>query len=154
MIQLSRRSLLLGGIATSVLTATGIAGVSVARADPAEILVRSVIRDRFQDVRMTEEDLSRFAGDYVAQTTSPIDRWLLRLAGSVPDFSLSDDLRAQLPDRLRNKLVALEDGVMNMFLLSTDFFLRNPEDGPVVSYVAFADPLSNPCMNPLARFDA
>jgi hypothetical protein len=152
--QLSRRSLLLSSIATSVFTMTGIVGISMARADPAEVLVRAVIRDRFPNVRMTEDDLSRFVSDYLVQGTSPLDRWLLRLAASVPDFSLSDDLRAQLPDRLQNKFAALENGIMNMFLLSTDFFLRSAEDGPVVSYVAFADPFSNPCMNPLARFDA
>ena len=42
---------------------------------------------------------------------------------------------------------------MNMFLLSTDFFLRRPEDGPMVAYQAYADPLVNPCTNPLACFD-
>ncbi len=153
MMRLSRRALLVGGGAVAAVA--GLVGVAVAKnVDPAESLIRAVIQDRFPDRQVTEDDLSSFAGDYLTHKVAPDDLWLLRLAGSMPDLSLSDQLRGRLPGHVRDKLSAFENSVMNMFLLSTDFFLRGPEAGPVVSYVAYADPLVNPCMNPLARFDA
>jgi hypothetical protein len=153
MMSLSRRTLLLGGAAGAVIAGTGIAGIGVAEAHPAEHLVRAVIRDRFPDIRMTEDDLGRFAADFLVHGVSPAERWMLRLVGSVPGFVSSGGLQARLPSRLRRKLLAVEDNIMNMFLLSTDFFLRRPEDGPMVTYRAYADPLVNPCTNPLACFD-
>lgn len=154
MMRLSRRALLVGGGAVAAITGLVGGGVLVKNIDPAEALIRAVLRDRFPDIQVTEDDLSRFAGDYLTHKVAPEEIWLLRLAGSVPGVSLSHQLRDRLPGGVRNKLAAFENSVMNMFLLSTDFFLRGPEAGPVVSYVAYADPLVNPCMNPLARFDA
>jgi hypothetical protein len=154
MIRVSRRTLLVGGAAGAVMAGTGLAGIGVAKAHFAEDLVRAVIRERFPDIRFTEEDMGRFVADFLTYGVSPAERWLLRVAGSVPGFSPGDGLRARLPSRLRKKLSDIEDDIMSMFLLSTDFFLRQPEDGPAVTYRAYADPLVNPCSNPLACFDA
>jgi hypothetical protein len=153
MMSLSRRTLLVGGVAGVVVAGTGIAAIGVAAAHPAEHLVRAVIRDRFPDIRMTEDDLGRFTADFLVHGVSPAERWMLRLARSVPGFVSNEGLRARLPGRLRQKLLAVEDNIMNMFLLSTDFFLRRSEDGPMVTYQTYADPLVNPCTNPLACFD-
>jgi hypothetical protein len=154
MIRLSRRTLLVGGAAGAVVAGAGLAGIGVAKAHPAEHLVRAVIRERFPDIRMTEEDMGRFVADFLTYGVSPPERWLLRVAGSVPGLSPGGGLRARLPGRLREKLSGIEDDIMSMFLLSTDFFQRQPEDGPTVTYQAYADPLVNPCTNRLACFDA
>jgi hypothetical protein len=152
--RLSRRTLLVGGGAVAAVTGLVGGAVVAKNVDPAESLIRAVLRDRFPDIQVTEDDLSRFAGDYLTHKVAQEEIWLLRVAGSMPGISLSDQLRGRLPSHMRDKLAAFENSVMNMFLLSTDFFLRGLEAGPVVSYVAYADPLVNPCMNPLARFDA
>ena len=120
MMSLSRRTLLVGGAAGAVVAGTGIAAIGVAEAHPAEHLVRAVIRDRFPDIRMTEDDLGRFAADFLVHGVSPAERWMLRLAGSVPGFVSNEGLQARLPGR-SGRLLAVEDNIMNMFLLSTDF---------------------------------
>ena len=154
MMSLSRRALLMGGAVGTVIAGTGIAGIGVAKAHPAEHLIRAVIRTRFPDIQMTEDDLDRFTADFLTHGGASAKHWALRWAGSVPGFAPDDGLRPWLPGRLRQRLLAIEDEIMNKFLLSTDFFLRQPSDGPMVTYLAYADPLVNPCTNPLARFDS
>jgi hypothetical protein len=117
-------------------------------------MIRAVIRDRFPDIRMSDQDFSRFTADYLTYTTRKERRWLVRLAGWLPGLGTDDTLRASLPAAVQRRLVAAEDDIMHVFLMSTDFFLRQNEDGPTVSYLAYGDPLVNPCTNPLASFDA
>jgi hypothetical protein len=157
MMQVSRRNLLL--FAGTAIAGTAMAGIAMvggagAKMYPAETMIRAVIRKRFPNVQISEDDLRSFSRDYIAYKVSPDDRWLLRVAGMAPDLSLNAGLRQRLPGRARKNLDAFENSVTNMFLLSTDFFRRSPEDRHAISYVAYADPLVNPCMNPLARFEA
>lgn len=92
MMRLSRRTLLVGGGA--VVAVTGLVGGVLAKnIDPAEALIRAVLRDRFPEIQVTEEDLSRFASDYLTHKVAPEEVWLLRLAGSMPGVSLSHQLR-------------------------------------------------------------
>jgi hypothetical protein len=154
MIRLSRRALLISGAAGAVVAGTGLAGIGVAQASTTESMIRAVIRDRFPDIRMSDEDFNRFTADYLTYTTVEGRRWLVRLAGWMPGLGTDDTLRASLPAAVQRRLVAAEDDIMHVFLMSTDFFLRQPEDGPTVSYLAYGDPLVSPCSNPLASFDA
>lgn len=154
MIRLSRRALLISGAAGAVVVGTGVAGISDTQTSTAESMIRAVIRDRFPDIRMSDEDFSRFTADYLTYTTRKERRWLVRLAGWLPGLGTDDTLRASLPAAVQRRLVAAEDDIMHVFLMSTDFFLRQTEDGPTVSYLAYGDPLVNPCTNPLASFDA
>jgi hypothetical protein len=103
---------------------------------------------------MSDEDFSRFTADYLTYMKGEGRRWLVRLAGWMPGLGTGDALRASLPAAVQRRLVAVEDDIMHVFLMSTDFFLRRLEDGPTVSYLAYGDPLVSPCSNPLASFDA
>lgn len=43
------------------------------------------------------------------------------------------------------------DEVAKLFLLSTDFFWRNPNEAQHVKYVGFYSPYLRPCTNPFAK---
>ena len=97
MMSLSRRTLLMGGAAGVVVAGTGIGGWRGSPI-PRNILVRAVIRDRFPDIRMTEDDSrpvrSRFSRPWgiASRTVDPALGWIgARLC--LPN----EGLRARLP---------------------------------------------------------
>lgn len=68
--------------------------------------------------------------------------------GAVNRF-LSDYQKANGWDSLRN---ADHSRLARQFLLSTDFFHQDVDEGRLVRYDRLADPYVNPCYNPLARY--
>lgn len=143
----TRRNVLLGLLGLVVASAGGLRVFERSRRREPEELVLQVILDRFGYLKIADEDLARFAVEYVRRER-PSDWTLL---GDLPHRrggdSAADGVRAA---ERRN----LERTIAARFLLATDVFRTGggPIEGGRARFVAWPDPYTLGCANPLARF--
>jgi hypothetical protein len=143
---INRRRVIVGGI--GLVGMGGLAAWGVGRIGlKAEIV--ALLKRRLDYLKLDEQGVQTFATDRVdAMFNKKIPTWnRLRYhfgAGipSAPRFQRTTDARSQV--------VRFEDAVVQLFLLSSNFFVDGADESRVVRYVGYFDP-THPCQNPFAR---
>jgi hypothetical protein len=143
---ISRRRLLLGGI--GVVGVAGLAGWGLGRVG-LKLEIVAVLKRRLDFLKLDEKGVQTFATDRVdAMFNKKIPTWnRLRYhfganMRSYPRFYRSADARS--------RVVQFEDAVVQLYLLSSSFFINGTDESRLVEYVGYYDPL-HPCQNPFAR---
>jgi hypothetical protein len=141
---ISRRRLLVGGV--GVVGAVGLAGWGVGRVGlRAEIV--ALLKRRLDYLKLDEKGLKTFATDKVdAIFNKKIPTW----------NRLRYHFGAQLPSYARyyrsdglSRTASFEEGVVQLYLLSSSFFINGADESKLVEYVGYYDP-THPCQNPFA----
>ncbi len=141
--KVSRRSMIVAGV-------TAFVGLRYAYkwryGDPEEVIV-AILKRRVAYLRVDTKSFEPFAKAYVVARRQYRERLkhLSVAAGPLQYFTPYSWLRPGHPMR------RLENNVVSMFLLSTDFFHNGADEGRVVSYVAFYDPMVAVCRNPFVN---
>jgi hypothetical protein len=148
MARISRRGLLLGGVAVAAVPTAFIASTAMAsRADTAA----GYIRHALPGLAVPKAELTGFAEEYVSR----IDRHNRRKSYYDLIFFLmaNPDAEGMLPARLLHAYQGATRYLLTTFLLSTDFFSAAGQRPELTNFIAYADPFELGCRNPLARFD-
>ena len=100
--------------------------------------LKGVVERRIQGelsfLKLDPEGLSRFVADYTSRLTP-------RSKKSLEGFSF-----LYVSSRYSQKIRRL----VNVYLLSTDFFQHKMDDSRIIRYVALYDPQLRPCVNPFS----
>lgn len=142
---ISRRRLLVGGI--GVVGVAGLAGWGLSRVGlKAEIV--AVLKRRLDFLKLDEKGVRTFATDRVdAMFNKRIPTWnrlRYHFGANMPSYP-----RYYRTDS-RTRVVRFEDAVVQLYLLSSSFFLNGADESKLVEYVGYYDP-THPCQNPFAR---
>jgi hypothetical protein len=142
---ISRRRLLVGGIGAA--GAVGLAGWGLTRWGlKAEIV--AMLKRRLDFLKLDERGVQTFATDKVdAIFNKKIPSWnrlRYHFGAELPAYS-----RYYRADGLSRK-ASFEEGVVQLYLLSSSFFINGCDESRVVEYVGYYDP-THPCQNPFAR---
>ena len=143
---ISRRRLLLGGV--GVVGVAGLAGWGLGRVGlKAEIV--AVLKRRLNFLKLDEKGVQTFATDRVdAIFNKRIPTWnrlRYHFGANLPSY----ERYYRSTDR-RSRVATFEDGVVQLYLLSSSFFISGSDESRLVEYVGYYDPL-HPCQNPFAR---
>lgn len=131
----SRRAVLIGGtVAAGAVAVLGLSIVDIVPPDDGTLEALSWDRPDADRLAALKRHL-RAHFDYLQIPDATLDRF-------------GDDLLAHgtLP-KTPNALA----GLRRDFLMCTDFFLHDGDEGRPLAYVAWYDPYVTPCWNPLAR---
>ncbi len=116
------------------------------RGDPKEVIEAILVR-RVGHLRVEPRVFSSFAAEYLNSRREHEDS--LRKLSTVSTLLQFFSPYAWLEGR--HPLRRLENNVVSMFLLSTDFFQNGANDRSLVRYVAFYDPTAAVCRNPFVN---
>ena len=137
----SRRKFLALGIGSGIAAIYGT--YKWFRGDPTDVVV-AILKRRVGYLRVEQNSFHTFAKDYL--------RHKKEYEGDLRKLSVvSLPLQFFSPYRwLRpgHALRRLEDNVVSLYLLSTDFFQNGSNEGRPVAYLSFYDPYSTVCRNP------
>jgi hypothetical protein len=144
---ITRRSLLLGGLAVFGIAGVGLFGFGRAGLE-SEIV--AILRRRLGYLKLDEDGLRAYAKDqtgvFLAKRPS-LSRLRYHFISAVgPSFK-----RFQRSTDTRSRLERMEDQFVSTFLISSDFFFNGSDESRVVRYKYFYDPLVHPCGSPFAR---
>lgn len=142
---ITRRRMILGGI--GVVGVGGLAAWGLGRVGlKAEIA--ALIKRRLNYLKLDEQGVQTFATDKVdAIFNKKIPTWnrlRYHFGAGIPSYS-----RFHRSDA-RSRRAQFEDGVVQLYLLSSSFFIEGSDESRVVRYVGYFDP-THPCQNPFAR---
>ncbi len=142
---ISRRRVLVGGI--GVVGAVGLAGWGVGRVGlKAEIV--ALLKRRLDFLKLDEKGVQTFATDKVdAIFNKKIPTWnrlRYHFGAQLPSYS-----RYYRTDGL-SRTARFEEGVVQLYLLSSSFFINGADESKLVEYVGYFDP-THPCQNPFAK---
>jgi hypothetical protein len=101
---------------------------------PLKGSIERKIQGELSFLRLDPEGLSRFAADYTRRMTP---RGKKALVG----YSF-----LRFPSRYSQKIRRL----LNVYLLSTDFFQNKMDESRTIRYIALYDPQFRPCVNPFS----
>lgn len=149
MARVSRRTLLLGGVAAAAVPA-GVVAVHASRSR-AEIAA-GYIRQALPGLAVPDREIAAFAETYVGKI-DPENQWRARY-DAIFFMIANPSLEPILPARARRVYELETRHLLTTFLLSTDFFSAAGERPERTNFVAFSDPYALGCRNPIARFDA
>ncbi len=141
--KLTRRKFLALGLSTGLVAAYSV--YKLQWGDGTDVIV-AILQRRVGYLRVDPGTFQTFAAEYMDYRKSH-RRNLVRLS------LLSLPLRLFTPYawvKQGHALRRLEDNVVSLYLLSTDFFHHGADEGREVSYVAYYDPAKTPCRNPFA----
>jgi hypothetical protein len=128
---------------------TGLAAWRLARSSQEGAIV-AVLRKRLHYLRLEEAGLQAYARDLVArQLISRSSLHWLDFAGPLYTYLPAPYYRNVLTQKLQHG----EERVISLYLLSSDFFQNGADEGQVVRYREFYDPLQQlqACSTPFAR---
>jgi len=140
----TRRKFLLAGFAVG---AAIFAAYKWRWGDPSEAVV-AILKRRVGYLKVEPGTFHDFAGRYLEQRSEYQKRLLRRLSLLGPALRFMSPYRWLGP---AHPLRLLEDSVVSLYLLSTDFFQNGADEQRAVTYVSFYDPYSAECRNPFAR---
>lgn len=141
---LRRRSLIVGATVSAL--AVPYVGFKLAFGDPEAIVV-AILRRRLSHLRVDPGSFAPFARDYVAFKARHRARLKQMSVVALPyRFVTAYGLFAT-----GHPLRRLEDSIVSLYLMSTDFFEHGGDGGRAVGYVAFYDSATTPCRNFVAR---
>ena len=114
--------------------------------DPTDVVV-AILKRRVGYLRVEPNTFHTFAKDYLEHKKEYKGELAKLSVVSLPLQFLSpyNWLRSG------HALWRLEDNVVSLFLLSTDFFQNNADESRAVKYLSFYDPYIVVCRNPFAR---
>lgn len=146
MTRLSRRGLLVGGVAVAGLGAAAVVG-GPAVAAPATVVAR-YLRASLPGLRIEAAELETFA-------TAWLDRISWRGAKRAGVLAIMDNpsLAGLLPARFGAAHDWFTRRLVTDFLFSTDFFGEAMRDPAATRMAAYADPYALGCRNPLANLE-
>jgi hypothetical protein len=139
----SRRTIILGSLA-------GLVGARLLYkwywGDPRDV-IEAILTRRVGHLRVEAKAFSTFATAYLkARAEHEESLRHLSAASLVLQFFTPYSWVG-----IRHPLRRLENNVVSMFLLSTDFFQNGADERRLVSYVAFYDPNAAVCRNPFVN---
>jgi len=140
----TRRKFLLAGFAIG---AAIVAAYKWRWGDPSDAVV-AILKRRVGYLKVEPGTFHDFAARYLEQRSEHQKRLLRRLSLLGPALRLVSPYRWLGP---AHSLRLLEDSVVSLYLLSTDFFQHGADEQRAVTYVSFYDPYSIACGNPFAR---
>lgn len=142
---INRRRLLLGGLGVAAVAGLGVWGADYA----SEWEIVSGVRRKLSFLRLDDAGLHSFAKDYIKSMLAKRPSWYRwkfhfhsLFSKPVARWGISSDKRSR-----RDKL---EDYLATLYLLSSDFFVKDAEESRFVEYVNLYDPM-RACGNPFAR---
>ena len=143
---ISRRRLLLGGI--GVVGVAGLSAWGLGRIGlKAEVV--AILRRRLDFLKLDEQGVQTFATDQVdAIFNKRIPTWnrlRYHFGANLPSYQ-----RYHRSDDTRSRRLRFEDAVVQLYLLSSSFFVEGSEESRTVRYLGYFDP-THPCQNPFAR---
>lgn len=142
----SRRTILLGSVA-------GLFGARLLYewywGDPTDA-IEAILKRRVGHLRVEAKAFSRFSAEYL-KARAEHEEGLRRLSTAALGLQFFTPYSWL---RIRHPLRRLENNVVSMFLLSTDFFQNGADERRLVTYVAFYDPLAAVCRNPFVNKNA
>jgi hypothetical protein len=143
---ISRRRVLLGGI--GVVGAMGLAGWGLGRIGlKAEIV--ALLKRRLDYLKLDERGVQTFATDKVdAMFNKKIPTWnrlRYHFGARMPSYD-----RYFRSTDTRTRRMQFEDSVVQLYLLSSSFFVNGSDESRPVEYLGYYDPM-HPCQNPFAR---
>ena len=143
---ISRRRMIVGGI--GVVGVGGLAAWGLGRIGlKAEIV--ALLKRRLDYLKLDEQGVQTFATDRVdAMFNKKIPTWnrlRYHFGAGIPSAR-----RFQRSTDARSRVVRFEDAVVQLYLLSSNFFIDGADESRVVRYVGYFDPM-HPCQNPFAR---
>lgn len=140
--KITRRFFMRGGAVAAILAAGGAVAAPALRPESA---IAAWLRTRFPGVKLSSDDLERFAVDIQAVwKLPPAQRRLVFLLMRRPF------LRAAAPASVLASVERQERWVLTQFSKSTDMFDAD-WDGETLTYLDLADPYGLGCANPAAR---
>jgi hypothetical protein len=135
--------------AATVVTACGIFSYSggwwffKVRNHDSTDFISAVLWKKLSWLQLEEEGVNAFAHDYNFQRLTSWAGMVVPLYEYVDVFELTP---------LAGEFQEIEDKIVLLYLLSTDFFLNDADESKVVKYLGYYDPYSTDFINPLARF--
>ena len=143
---ISRRRLLLGGI--GVVGVAGLSAWGLGRIGlKAEVV--AILRRRLDFLKLDEQGVQTFATDQVdAIFNKRIPTWnrlRYHFGANLPSYQ-----RYHRSDDTRSRRLRFEDAVVQLYLLSSSFFVEGSDESRTVRYLGYFDP-THPCQNPFAR---
>jgi hypothetical protein len=146
MAEVSRRQLLVGGAALAAIGATGfMAGPALA--NPEQVVVR-FLRTQLPGLAVGDAELQSFAKDFLRQSSWQGNK----LRGALIVMDNPDVLRIA-PQTVTRAFDWYSRRIVTDFLFSTNFFRDANRQLSATQYVAYADPYTIGCRNPLAQFE-
>lgn len=142
----SRRKLLLLSGLSAALTAGALGALRKYRGNPEDPVV-AILKRRLAHLDIRGQDLRTFATAYVQHHEEFRRELGLMSVLSGPLGHTSPYALLSLGHYFRR----LEDSVVSLFLLSTDFFQNDAAEDRRITYVGFYDPFETICRNPLMR---
>jgi hypothetical protein len=143
---ITRRRVLLGGLAVVVVAGVGVIGIGP-RA--AESHIVTVVRRKLSFLKLDEKGLQAFAKDQVSALLAKRPTWN-RLKYHYLSMFAKQFTRYNRSNDKRTRIQRMEDNFASTYLLSSDFFLNGADESRIVQYVNFYDPL-RACGNPFWR---
>ena len=139
-----RRKFLLAGFAAG---AAIFAAYKWRWGDQSDVVV-AILKRRVGYLNVEPRTFHEFAKHYLELYGESEHHGLRRLSMLGPALRFMSPYRWLRPGHAVRRL---EDSVVSLYLLSTDFFQNGADEQRAVTYLSFYDPYSTECGNPFAR---
>lgn len=143
---LSRRKLLGWGAGLAAGTTALYTAYKWRWGEPTEVIV-AILQRRLGDLAIDATSFDRFAEEYVSFRKDYRRQLSLLSIVSLPFQYVTPYAWFEQGAALRR----LEDNVVSLYLLSTDFFQHGADERRAVNYVSFYDPYTSVCGNPFLQ---
>ena len=140
----ARRSILVG-LGIAAVAAFGVWGVDLA----SETEIVSAVRRRLSFLRLDDEGLHSFAKDYVNAILAKRPSWY-RWKYHIQSLFQKPGARWGISTDTRSRRQRMEDNLTTQYILSSDLFLKGPDESRIIQYVSLYDPM-RACGSPFAR---
>lgn len=110
-------------------------------------IIKNVIRNRLGYLKISEEDLNKFAEDYQkVMQKSPSKVLMIDLSYKCSHLNFCQK-------KIGDRLEYFESYVLRYFLKGSDFFMNGMDESKPVKYLSvdMLDPYKSPCYNPFAK---
>lgn len=142
---LTRRKVLWSALGGVVLTGTyGV--VKWFTAKPQDIIV-AILHRRLGYLNLKGDDITKFSEDYLTEKAAFIRKLTVLSVFSDPLTYFTPYPFLPFGHAFRR----MEDSIVSLFLLSTDFFQNDADEKRAIEYLGFYDPFNAICRNPLMR---
>lgn len=112
-------------------------------------IIKNVIRTRLGYLKISEEDLDKFAVDYQnVMYKSPAKVLMIDLSYKCSHLNFCQK-------KIGERLDYFEGYVTHYFLKGSDFFMNGMDESKSVKYISvdMLDPYKSPCYNPFAKLE-
>lgn len=142
---ITRRNFLLASVST--LAISGTYGVFKWFTAKPEDIITAIIQRRLGYLNINDDDIAKFSKSYTMNKTDHVKKLTLLSVFATPLQYFTPYPYLQY----KHSFHRLEDSVVSLFLLSTNFFQNNANEKIKIQYLGFYDPFNTVCRNPLMR---